>query len=244
MRQAGMTTALVLGAHAVAHAVGSNEVRSALGAAEQPVLDFLLSEAFTSLDEGVRRLLLCTYEEPRLTAARAQILTGDLNAGTLLSALASAGLLISAYADEATNELVFTFHPLLVELLRRRTVSDGEELATVAAAHRRASFYHAAQGESGLALNHAISARDPAITARLLLEHGPSLVAAGDAAPIRDALTALAEDLPDRYPELQGVMGHYRRLIGDANGALAFAARSDTGTIRSFAPLPRRIRKG
>ena len=147
-RADGWAAALVLGARAVAGIDGVEAIRSVLGRAEEPIVDVLLGEVFVNLTVPVREVLLSTFEESHLTATRAEVLSGRTDAGMVLSSLAADGLLVTAYAHEDRGELVYACHPLLVELLRRRTASDDADAVIVSSAHQRAALKHAANGES------------------------------------------------------------------------------------------------
>jgi ATP/maltotriose-dependent transcriptional regulator MalT len=71
-----------------------------------------------------------------------------------------------------------------------------------------------------------------------MIEHGPSLIVCGRRDPITEALAVLPADILERRPELTGVSGLFRRLIGDSAAAVALAARAgelattmSTGTV-------------
>ena len=217
---AGWAAALVLAARAFA----------ASGAAvwplvnQRPVLDLLLGESLSTLDDRVHAMLLSTFAATSVTGRLAAMLSADSGAGAMLSDLASSGLLVTAYADGPGGETLYRYHPLLVELLRRRVAGSAEDGRLVVAAHRRSALYYENRGDGGTALRSALGADDPALVARILLGHGPEMLAAGDLGLV----TAAFETLPDGYiaahPHLIGVRGLLRRVSGDVAGAVMDAA--------------------
>jgi LuxR family transcriptional regulator, maltose regulon positive regulatory protein len=83
------------------------------------------------------------------------------------------GLLVTAYADGLGSEPVYRYHPLLVELLRRRVTGSTEDARMVVAAQHRSALYYENHGDGAGALRSALGADDPALVARILLGHGP-----------------------------------------------------------------------
>ncbi|WP_350275013.1 LuxR C-terminal-related transcriptional regulator [Kribbella sp. HUAS MG21] len=222
-RTAGWAAALVLAARALA---ASGDAVWPL-VTQRPVLDLLLGETLSTLDERVQAMLLSTFGAKDLTDRLAAMLSGDGEAGAMLADLAGNGLLVTAYADGADGEPVYRYHPLLVELLRRRTAADRDEAQLVVAAQHRSALYYENRGEGGTALRSALGADDPALVARILLVHGPELLAAGDLAPMAAGFEALPDhDLGD-HPHLLGVRGLLRRVSGDVAGAVLDAASAD-----------------
>ncbi|WP_433158298.1 LuxR C-terminal-related transcriptional regulator [Kribbella sp. CA-247076] len=225
-RTAGWAAALVLAARTLATSAGSG-LTGAPVLTEQPVLDLLLGETFRTLDRRVQDVLLSTFRSTPLTGQRARVLSGDADAGTLLADLASSGLLVTAYAGEPGGEPVYRYHPLLIELLRRRVMSDSEGGHLVTAAHHRAATYHENRGQGGAALRDALGADDPALVARVLLSYGPGVLCSGDLSLVVDAFEVLPDGYLDDHPYLLGVRGLLRRLTGDLTGAVMDAASAE-----------------
>ena len=238
-RTGGWAAALVLGAR--------THARDLLGGVQasmkpdQPVLDFLLGDAFTALSRPVRHLLLCTFDESVVTADRAAVLSDNPDADALLSELVNDGLLVTAYGRASSGDVVYHYHPLLIELLRRRVVKDGADAAAVAAAHRRASIHDAAHGRDGSALQQAISARDDDLLAGLLVETGPTMLWSGESDVVASALERLPGEALEMYPQLLGVASLHRRSVDDMTGAVALArrARKAAGHLDSPVDAPR-----
>ncbi len=220
---AGWAAALVLAARTLA--ASGSAVWPVVN--QRPVLDVLLGESLSTLDDRVQAMLLSTFATAAVTGPLAVMLSGEADAGAMLADLAGNGLLVTAYSDGSAGEPLYRYHPLLVELLRRRAAGSTEDARIVVAAHRRSALYYENRGDGGTALRSALGADDPALVARILLGHGPEILAAGDL----DLVSAGFEALPDGYlgahPHLIGVRGLLRRASGDIAGAVMDAASAD-----------------
>ncbi len=222
----GWAAALVLGARRLKRSREPGAAPPSLARADQPVLDFLLGDAFTSLPKRVRDVLLTTFAEPVITVERAAVLSGNRNAGALLSELVSEGLLVTAYVQGRARDAVFRYHPLLVELLRRRVISSRGDAAVAAGGHRRAALHDAALGNRVSALQQAIASGDDELLVRLVIEFAPTLLCAGQHELLTAVLARLPGDALDRFPLLLGVAGQQRRAVGDIPGADLLASRA------------------
>ena len=137
----------MLGARTLAAGTQTEVTESSIATTDQPVLDYLLGEAFTTLPKATRRVLLSTFNETRITPERVAVLTGDPAAARLLSDLARDGVLVTGYSRSGGDDELFTYHPLLIEMLRRRVAEVEADAAIVAAAHRRGARRDAALGD-------------------------------------------------------------------------------------------------
>ncbi|MEI8407741.1 MULTISPECIES: LuxR C-terminal-related transcriptional regulator [unclassified Kribbella] len=221
-RTAGWAAALVLAARTLA----ASGVAAWPVVNQRPVLDVLLGESLSTLDERVQAMLLSTFAATTVSGPLAVILSGDSDAGAMLADLAANGLLVTAYADGPDGTL-YRYHPLLVELLRRRAAGSSEDARTVAAAHRRSALYYENHGDGGTALRSALGADDPALVARILLARGPEILAAGDLGLVTAGFEALPDGDLAAHPHLIGVRGLLRRVSGDIAGAVMDAASAD-----------------
>jgi ATP/maltotriose-dependent transcriptional regulator MalT len=194
---------------------------------QRPVLDLLLGETLSTLDEGVQAMLLSTFGATSLTGHLATVLSGDPEAGPMLADLAGNGLLVTAYADGPGSDPLYQYHPLLVELLRRRIAVSAEDRRLVVEAHHRSALYYENRGDIGAALRSALGADDAALVGRILLRHGPALVAAGESGLVVAGFEALPAGYVDQHPHLIGVRGLLRRVTGDVAGAVLDAASAD-----------------
>jgi ATP/maltotriose-dependent transcriptional regulator MalT len=223
-RTGGWAAALVLGARTIARDTLGGVAASIK--ADQPVLDFLLGDAFTALPKPVRQLLVCTFDEPVITPERAAVLSDNPDAGALLAELVNDGLLVTAYGRASTGDVVYDYHPLLIELLRRRVVKVSVDAAALTAAHRRAAIHDVAHGRDVSALRQAMAARDPDLVARLVVELGPTLLWSNQTDVVASALDGLSSEAVEKYPQLLGVASQHRRSVGDMAGAAALARRA------------------
>ena len=223
----GWAAALVLGARAVSGAADPVAARHALSVTDQPVLDYLLGEVFDTLDARVCHVLLCTCTTDTVTARDAVGLSADPEAPALLSRLAAEGMLVTTSGEGPSGGLAsmtFTFHPLLVELLRRRMATDTPERALHAAAQIRVIEHHARQGDIASALHYATRLADQQWLVRLLGEHGAVLLASGEVELVEAALTAVSVSAEDEPPAVTAVRALERRLTGDLGAAIHLAA--------------------
>jgi ATP/maltotriose-dependent transcriptional regulator MalT len=195
---------------------------------QRPVLDLLLGETLSTLDERVQAMLLSTFGEPSLTEHLATVLSGDAEAGPMLAELASNGLLVTAYAEGPNSDPHYQYHPLLVELLRRRTAASAEDKRLVVEAHYRSALYHEDRGDREAALRSALGADDPALIERILLRHCPALLAAGESRLVEAGFETLPTGYVDQHPRLFGVRGLLRRVTCNVAGAILDAVAADS----------------
>lgn len=232
-KTAGWAAALVLAARTLQ---ASGDVVWPL-ANQRPVLDLLLGETLNTLDERVLAMLLSTFAATSLTGQLAAVLSGDSEAGSMLEDLAGSGLLVTAYADEAANDRgsnpLYRYHPLLVELLRRRIATNAADRHLVVTAHHRSALYYESHGDSEAALRSALDADDVELVERILLGHGPALLAAGEADLVEAAFDSLPAGYVDQHRHLFGVRGLLRRVTGDVAGAVQDAALADEPATES-----------
>ncbi|GAB2614401.1 LuxR C-terminal-related transcriptional regulator [Kribbella endophytica] len=219
---AGWAAALVLAARTFASSGAGWPLVS-----KRPVLDLLLGESVGTLDDRVQAMLLSTFGVGTVTGPLAVMLSGDADAGSMLADLAGNGLLVTAYLDGEDGEPLFRYHPLMIELLRRRVAGSAEDSQTVAAAHRRSALHYENRGDGQTALRRALGADDPVMMARLLLGHGPEILAAGEHELVAAGFETLPEGFLASHPHLFGVRGLLRRVCGDAAGAVMDAASAD-----------------
>lgn len=213
-----------------------------LSRTDQPILDVLLGDAFATLSEPTREILLSTFGEGTVTSARAVTLSGRPDAGAILDDLAAAGMLVTAHAEQVGTDVVYRYHPLLIELLRRRTVGTHDDSAAVSAAHRRAALHAAELAQPRAALTHARASGDPDLIVRVLRDLGLVQLCTGEPQVVRDVLDALPRTVLDEHPELTGLTGLAHRDLGDPIGAGRQARRaSDVLALAEADPAGSRI---
>jgi LuxR family transcriptional regulator, maltose regulon positive regulatory protein len=223
----GWAAALILGARTLDRSRDVEASRLLLRTTETPVLDYLLGELFESLPDKSRELLLATCQEPMLTASDASVLSGLPDAADHLAELARDGLLVTAYQDaEAEGGLLWRYHPLLLELLRRRTGPTGPDWQALVDAHVRAVTYYDERGDALNAVRHATLCGDPEVLASVLLQHGPTLLAAARPDVVHEGFARLPESVRREHRELLGLEGVLKWVAGDIPGAVKAAAEA------------------
>jgi LuxR family maltose regulon positive regulatory protein len=189
-RTQGWCAAVVLTARAVAGAPDPIAVARRYAEGDASVADRVASEVFAVLQPRERHLLLCVANEPVVTPALAIHLSHDPRAGEALAHLESIGLLVTrisaedhdAPSDEERDR--YTIHPLLAEVVRRRTTAGGVDVVRAAATVRRAVQLDLARGSTADAFRRLVDVGDHTGAARLLADEGTSLVLRGQGAGI------------------------------------------------------------
>ena len=240
LRAQGWAAALVLGARTLAGAADRPRAREALTQTEQPVLDYLLGEVFTTLPAATRHVLLCTADAEYVTDDEAVILSGDAEAPSRLAYLAGDGMLVTTFARGPQGDRRWHYHPLLHEALRRQVAVDGPDHSLAIAAHGRSALYHAAHGPVLDAVRQATRAEMPELLATLLTSEGPGLVVAGHEQVVTDALAVLPARVTALHPALIGVAAIAHRGLGDTETAAMLASRA----VRAAKAVRRRFREG
>jgi ATP/maltotriose-dependent transcriptional regulator MalT len=240
LRAQGWAAALVLGARTLAGATDRRRAREALTLTEQPVLDYLLGEVFTTLPAATRHVLLCTADSEYVTDEEAVILSGDPEAPSRLGYLAGDGMLVTTFARGPEGNRRWHYHPLLHEALRRQVAVDGPDHSLAIAAHGRSALYHAAHGPVLDAVRQATRAAMPELLATLLTSEGPGLVVAGHEQVVTDALGVLPARVTELHPALIGVAAIAHRGRGDTETAAMLASRA----VRAAKAARRRLREG
>lgn len=187
-RTRGWCAAVVLTSRAVAAAPDPLDAARRYAEGGVSVADRVASEVFASLQPRQRHLLLCVAGEPSVTPAVAVRLSHDPHADEVLAELESTGLLVTrlpapVHADgttvDGTGEVRYAIHPLLTEVVRRRTAAGGVDVMRAAATVARAVQLDVARGETDGAFRRLVAVGDHAATAELLADHGPTLLLRG-----------------------------------------------------------------
>src|SRR3954452_7488810 len=143
---------------------------------ERAVADYLAAEVLARLSSTDRAVLRLCAVPAQLPADLARAVTADPTAPVLLDRLYRDNVLVERLVRPGGW---YRVHSLLrghlIADLRR---TDPEQLAT---AHARAAEWSARHGHLDWAITHGIAAADDALAVRVLVEHGPSLLADGRA---------------------------------------------------------------
>jgi LuxR family maltose regulon positive regulatory protein len=185
-RTQGWCAAVVLTARAVAAAPDPLVVARRYADGDASVADRVASEVFAVLQPRERHLLLCVANEPVVTPALAIHLSHDPRAGEALADLEAMGLLVTRistgaheHTDSADERDRYTIHPLLAEVVRRRTAAGGVDVVRAAATVRRAVQLDLARGSTAHAFRRLVDVGHHAEAAQLLADDGPSLLLRG-----------------------------------------------------------------
>ena len=150
------------------------------------ISDYLVGEVLSALPSATAEVLRAVSICAELSAGLAGALTGHPDAGEVLASLERDTSLVLSVGDGRT---AYRVHPLLrahlLLDLRRRHPEQ------VAGLHAAAADWFAARGQPARALTHARQADDDARIAELLVAQGVALVASGEHAAVRDALSVL-----------------------------------------------------
>ena len=209
-RADGWCAAIVLAARASGAAPNQSDfARRCLGAGPG-VADLVAGEVFAALRPRERHLLLSCAMRSSVTIELARHLTHDDQAGDVLAGLESTGLLVTRVGtgepgETAQDDDVFRIHPLLREVVRRRWVAGGVDVARARATVLRAARLDLARGQVVEAFKTLVLLREDAEAADVVSLHGPQLVAEGQSGEIVALLrraAASVEDRPDTWATL------------------------------------------
>jgi LuxR family maltose regulon positive regulatory protein len=232
----GWAAALVLGARALGAAGDISDARASLAATGRPTLDYLGHEVVESLPGDLVRVLVATCRLDQVTADEAVLLSGLPDAAELLDRAAAAGLLVTGYLDDGTH--TWRYHPLLLDLLRRRTSPGRPDRAVVVEAHRRAASVYADRRDAERALRHARLGEDLDVQLRVIREFGAELIARRRPELVAEALDAIPAEIRAGHRGLLVLQATLLRALGDvdaakhaADRALAAEAQDHTGPL-------------
>ena len=119
------------------------------------IVDYLVEEVLHRQPGPVRDFLLQTSLLGRLDGASCDAVTGRSGGRSMLEALDRGNLFVVPLDD---RRQWYRYHHLFGDVLRARLVDESPDLVPVL--HRRASEWYAANGETALAVEHAIAGGD------------------------------------------------------------------------------------
>ncbi|MQA86736.1 MAG: tetratricopeptide repeat protein [Streptosporangiales bacterium] len=154
----------------------------------------------------LRRLVVLGRVDPRLCQA-----LGFEDPMPLLSDLTRRGLVQFA---SGSRDSWSPMAPIRDVMDGQMVLSPGQRMAL----HRKAASFFGARGAHADALRHLIAAGQRTAVATLLIEHGTSLVDAGEVDPVLAAAEMRAACLDD--PRVQRIFGHARHVRGQWASAL------------------------
>jgi LuxR family transcriptional regulator, maltose regulon positive regulatory protein len=165
----------------------------------QVIFDFLAGEIFDRFEPRTREFLLRIACLPRMTAAVAATLSGDVHAERLLINLVRNDYFVREAAFEGGR--VFQPHPLLREFLHNRAAQSMPEVLTGAWLRRAALLAQdAGQTEDAVAL--LVDTGDWSEVARIALDEAEALLAQGRSATLAAWIELLPPTLVEAEPRL------------------------------------------
>ncbi|GAB7005717.1 hypothetical protein JCM18899A_31900 [Nocardioides sp. AN3] len=241
-RAQGWPAAIVLAARVVGTAPDRLAAAQHLGDGATSVPDHVASEVFASLTPRQRHLLLCVAGEGVVSTATAAHLANDQQAADLLAELEANGLLVARVpdvsvprprghgaraevdsADEA--DVRYRIHPLLVEVIRRRLIAGGVDVALAQSTVKRAVHLDLVRGKSHGAFERLIYVNAADGAADLIATAGVQLVAgSGEIADVDRFVRAFPDEV-ERRPDTWFTIALARWMTNDAEGAAHWAER-------------------
>jgi LuxR family transcriptional regulator, maltose regulon positive regulatory protein len=195
------------------------------------ILDYLVDEVLNRQSEEIRLFLLQTSILRELTGPLCDAVTGRHDSADVLVRLDRANLLVTPLDEE---RLWYRYHHLFADCLRGRL--EAEQPDHVPDLHRRASGWYERQHLVDEAVGHALSAQDFDLAARLVEEHGPSLLRQGRIVVLLNWANRLPWSLVQSEPRLGVLVGHALALSGQlADAESCLQSAEDALTAR---PLP------
>jgi LuxR family maltose regulon positive regulatory protein len=213
-RTEGWAAGLRLAALSLAGCRDTAQFVAEFSGSERTVADYLLAEVLERQPEEVRTLLLRTSILDRVSGPLADRLLGTPGSERILLALDATNAFVAAVDAERAW---FRYHQLFADLLRLELRRTSPELLPTL--HRAAAEWYVEHGQIVDAVRHLQSAEDWASAARLLAEHGSSLLLDGHAATVDTLLAALPPEAQDD-PEILALLA-YRELSGRSRDAAA-----------------------
>jgi LuxR family maltose regulon positive regulatory protein len=227
-RTEGWAAGLRLAAMSLAGSPTPSTLIRDLASSERAVADYLVGEVLTRRPEPVRDFLLATSVCERVTADLAGRLSGREDAVAILDELVRSNAFVVRCGRRGSW---YRFHPLLAEYLRAELARlQPQRLPEL----NRAAAMWFADHDPMTAVEHALSAADPDLTARLLEAHGARLLVEGQGGRLRRVLDSADVEVTVR-PGVAVVAAAAALEAGDAVTAGAALAR----TRRARTPSPR-----
>jgi LuxR family maltose regulon positive regulatory protein len=200
------------------------------------ILDYLTEEAIKTQPPDVQDFLLVTSILPRLSGDLCNAVTGRTDSAVLLERLLAANLFIIPLDDEGCW---YRYHHLFAELLQHQL--RREQAGKLPELHRRASLWHEAQGDPGIAIEHGLQAADFGRVAMLMARHHWDLLNLGYGRTMETWLRAIPAELPAKCPQIYLSIVWGQMLRGDFTqmGSYLALAQSALGNLPPDAPETR-----
>ncbi|MDW8325591.1 MAG: LuxR C-terminal-related transcriptional regulator [Anaerolineales bacterium] len=160
-------------------------------------MDFLVDEVLKQLPAETQAFLYRTSILPQFSGDLCQALTGNPHSESILRDLERHNLFISRLDHDSRW---YRFHPLFAKCLQQRLREQTD--IDIADLHRRASDWHAADGNADAALNHAFEAKDFDRAARIMEAHAILWIDQGEYQTFTHWFEQLPREQLTAYPRL------------------------------------------
>jgi LuxR family maltose regulon positive regulatory protein len=161
------------------------------------ILDYLIEDVFARQPEAVQSFLLQTSILERLQGSLCDAVMGwmresgeEVSGQAMLEQVEQSNLFLTPLDDERQW---YRYHQLFAEALRHRIQRRNPEL--VRDLHRRASVWYEQQGMTRDAVQHALTAADFELAARLIEHAAETTARRGELTTLRSWLDALPDEL-------------------------------------------------
>lgn len=195
----GWIAGLQLAALSLRGRADTEAVLSAFGGEHRFVLDYLADEVLAGLDAERRDFLLRSSILVRLSGALCDHVLGRDDSQAMLERLHAESLFV--FALDAERQW-YRYHRLFRDFLQAR-LAAGEDPAAVAALHRRAADWQAANGLTRRAVDDYLAAGEPGCAADLIVRLADDMWARGRLATLGQWLGALPEPVRAERPALR-----------------------------------------
>lgn len=223
----GWCAAVVLAARTVANTPDPVAAARRLAEHGAPIADRVAGDVFASLTPRQRHVLLCLAGDTLVRPSQATHLANDVLAADILAELETTGLLVARVPTHRgdPDEPCYQIHPLLAEVVRRRIVVGGVDVARARATVVRAVHLDLASGHTDGAFARLIAIAAMSEAANLLADEGVRIImghGAGD--QVADLVLAHPEAVEDR-PDTWFALALQRWTVDDMAGARHWAER-------------------
>ncbi len=223
-RTDGWAAALRLAARSLRQGGDTDTILDRFADDDRSMADYLDSQLLSGLDAGTREFLaeisVCDEVSPALAGA----LTGQADAGVLLDALTWEGPLLIAAGSAPPW---YRMHPLVRAYLRAEL--ERQQPDRVAALHRAAAAWFAAEGQLHMAFGHAAQI-DEATVLTLLRGHAVRLLLQGDYHVVRRGLAMVGTEGDPWLGSVAALADLQVGALADAEARLRQSAPMDAQT--------------
>ncbi len=243
----GWCAAIVLTARAVGAAPDPVAAARHFARGDAKIADQVASEVFATLQPAERHLLLCTAGEEVVAVSTAALLTNNPRAGEVLAGLEVTGLLVSRVGSQehpdglepaqSPADVRYRIHPLLAEVVRRRHVAGGVDVAQARATVARAVRLDLSRGDTTRAFDRLVAVHEPDLAAEVLATEGVRLVMGGQGPRIA-AFVRQYGDVIDTHPAAWFAVALERWQVNDVETALRWMHRLLAQAKTSLAQAP------